>query len=50
MRLVVDMNILFSFFKKWTFTRRVITRNDLTLYSPSYALEEIKRYEDEIKK
>ena len=50
MRLVADMNILFSFFKKWTFTRRLITRNDLTLYAPSYALEEIKRYEDEIKK
>lgn len=50
MRLVVDMNILFSFFKKWTFTRRLITRNDLVLYAPLYALEEIKRYEDEIKK
>ena len=50
MRLVVDMNILFSFFKKQTFTRRILTRNDLILYAPSYALEEIKRYEDEIKK
>jgi predicted nucleic acid-binding protein len=50
MRLVVDMNILFSFFKKWTFTRRLITQHDLVLYAPSYALKEIKKYENEIKK
>jgi len=48
MKLVVDMNILFSFFKKYSFTRRLLVNPGLELYSSEYALDEIKKYLDEI--
>ena len=49
MLLVVDMNILFSFFKKYSFTRKLLINPDLELYSPKYALGELNKHLDEIK-
>ncbi len=48
MRLVVDTNILFTLFWKGSFLQKVMVSQELELYSPEYALEEIKRYEKEI--
>ena len=48
MLLVVDMNILFSFFKKHTFTRKLLSNSHLELYSPIYALEELNKYSNEL--
>jgi len=48
MLLVVDVNILFSFFKKVSFTRKLLTNPDLKLYSPEYALDELNEHLDEI--
>jgi len=48
MRLVVDTNILFSLFWKGSFLQKVMVSQELELYSPEYALEEIKKYEKEI--
>src|SRR3990167_9076360 len=48
MLLVVDMNILFSFFKKNTFTRGLLCNPHLELFSPAYALEELNKYSDEL--
>lgn len=50
MRLVVDTNILFSFFWKKSFLAKIMTSQELELFSPEYALEEIKKYEKEIMK
>ena len=48
MKLVVDSNILFIFFwKKSTFTE-LCNKEELELYTPEYALEEINKYEEEI--
>ena len=49
MLLVVDMNILFSFFKKHSTTRKLLTNPNLELYSPKYALEELSKHFDEQK-
>lgn len=48
MKFVVDTNILFTFFWKKSFTRRLFVNQDLELVSPEYSLEEIGKYSDEI--
>ena len=48
MLLVVDMNILFSFFKKHTFTRKLLSNPNLELYSPIYSLDELNKYSQEL--
>lgn len=48
MRLVVDTNILFSLFWKNSFLPRIMASQELELFSPEYALEEIKKHEKEI--
>jgi len=48
MLLVADMNILFSFFKKHTFTRKLLSNPNLELYSPIYALDELNKYSQEL--
>jgi predicted nucleic acid-binding protein len=50
MKLVVDTNILFSFFWKDSFTCRLLKELDLELISPIFALEEVKKYRLEIMK
>lgn len=48
MLLVVDMNILFSFFKKYSFTRKLLINSDLELRSTTYAFDELNEHLDEI--
>jgi len=43
MRLVVDSNVLFTFFWK-NFVFRNILDKSVELFSPEYALEEINKY------
>jgi len=48
MRLVVDTNILFTYFWKNSFTKKLLLKINLELFSPDYALEEIKFHMQEI--
>lgn len=48
MLLVVDMNILFSFFRRSSFTRELLTNPNLKLCSPAYALDELNKHLDEL--
>lgn len=48
MKFVVDTNILFSYFWKKSFTRKILMSQDITLIAPEYALEEIKQYRQDI--
>ena len=48
MKLVVDTNILFSFFKKDSFTQKLIVDSSLELISPELALEELEKYSEEL--
>ncbi len=50
MRLVVDSNILFTFFWSNSILRELSKKQELELFSPEYALEEINRYQKEITK
>lgn len=50
MRIVVDSNILFSFFWKDSTFSELCERKELQLISSEYALEEIKNYKEEIMK
>ncbi|MBU2099620.1 hypothetical protein KKB11_00115 [Candidatus Micrarchaeota archaeon] len=50
MKLVVDSNILFSFFWKHSFLNTVMPSKELELYSPEFALKEISKYKKEIMK
>jgi|SRR3989338_2497049 len=48
MKIVVDTNILFSFFWKNSLTKKLILNSSLELYSPIYVIEEILKYKSEI--
>ncbi len=49
MKLVVDTNVLFSFFKKDSFTRKFIILNKgMELISPELSLEELNKYANEL--
>ena len=48
MKLVVDTNILFSFFKKDSFTQKLIIDSSLELVSPEVALKELEKYSEEL--
>jgi len=48
MELVVDTNVLFSFFKSDSFTRKLIIDTSLTLYAPYETCTELLKYKDEI--
>ena len=50
MKLVVDSNVLFTYFWKLSFARQFLMRQELRLCSPEYALEEVNRHKSEIKK
>jgi predicted nucleic acid-binding protein len=50
MRIVVDTNILFSFFKNDSLTKKLLEREDFKLISPSVALTEIIKYKRDILK
>ncbi|NJF25790.1 PIN domain-containing protein [Thermococcus sp. Bubb.Bath] len=51
-RIVVDTNVLFSFFKRESTTRRLILCISAvsTIYAPEYLLEELRRYSKLIQK
>ena len=45
MRLVIDTNILFSFFRKDSTTRNLISRFEIfELFAPSFCIEELLKY------
>ena len=44
MRFVTDSNILFTFFWKNSVFNKLSEKQELNLYSPEYALEEISKY------
>ncbi len=49
MRLVVDTNILFSFFKRDSLTRELVSRFEiLELFTPSFCIEEILKWKETI--
>jgi len=48
MKFVVDANVLFSFFWKDSFTKRLLVGKYFELCSPEFSLEEIEKYKDEI--
>jgi len=50
MRLVVDANILFSFFKKASFTRRfILSHPEIELFTPLYVFDELEEHKEEVK-
>ena len=48
MELIVDTNILYTYFWKNSFARRFLMRMSLELYSPEFALEEINAHKSDI--
>ena len=48
MELVVDTNVLFSFFKSDSSTRKIIVGTSLTLYAPQETFTELIKYTNEI--
>jgi len=44
MKLVVDTNIVFSLFKSNSFTRRLVRKHDLELFSPGALIKELDKY------
>ena len=50
MKLVIDANILFSFFKKDSFTRRfILSHPEIELFTPMYVFDELEEHKEEIK-
>jgi len=50
MKFVVDSNVLFTFFWKSSVFENISSREEVTLFSPESALEEINKYSSEIMK
>lgn len=50
MRFVVDSNVLFTFFWKTSVSHKLFQNSQLELFSPEFALEEIKKYSEDIMK
>lgn len=51
MKLVVDANILFSFFQKKSFTRSFILNHpEIEYFTPTYVFDELEKHEGTIKK
>lgn len=48
MKLIVDTNVLFSFFKRDSFTRSLILSHSLNLSSPELSLKELSKYSEEL--
>ena len=48
MNFVIDTNVLFSFFKSDSATRRIIINTPLRLYAPKETFAELVKYKDEI--
>ncbi len=51
MKLVVDANILFSFFSEKSFTRSFILNHpEIEYFTPAYVFDELEKHEETIKK
>ena len=50
MRLIIDTNVLFTYFWKNSVFRDILLNQDLEFYSPEYALEELNKYSNIIRK
>jgi predicted nucleic acid-binding protein len=48
MKFVIDSNVLFTFFWKGSFTRKLFLNQDLELISPELSLKEINKYSEYI--
>ena len=48
MKLIVDTNILFCYFWRYSITRNILMSQDMELYAPEFALEEINKYKADI--
>jgi predicted nucleic acid-binding protein len=48
LRIVVDTNILFSYFWEKSITKRIINLQPFEFYTPNFAFQEIKKYKKEI--
>jgi predicted nucleic acid-binding protein len=48
MKIIVDTNVLFSFFWKNSITKKILSTSNFELISPILALEELKKYSEEI--
>ena len=48
MKLVVDSNVLFTLFWKNSIFSKISLRQDLELFAPEFAIEEINKYKKEI--
>lgn len=48
MKFVVDTNILYTFFWKNSLTHKILLRQDLELFSPEFAIEEINSHKQDI--
>jgi len=50
MKLVIDTNIMYSYFWKGSLTRSLIMREDFELFAPEFALKEINNHKRDILK
>ncbi|MFT4303468.1 MAG: PIN domain-containing protein [Candidatus Woesearchaeota archaeon] len=48
MRLIVDTNVLITFFWKHNFFEKMLGNIDIEFFSPSYAIEEIEKHKEYI--
>jgi predicted nucleic acid-binding protein len=48
MKLIVDTNILFTFFWDNSLAKKLLMKINLELFSPEFALEEINKYKEDI--
>ncbi len=48
MKLIVDTNVLFTYFWEKAITKKLIMLEDLELFAPEFSLEELNKYEQEI--
>jgi len=48
LKIVIDTNILFSYFWKNSITKKIIESNIFELYTPNFAFDELAKYKSEI--
>lgn len=48
MKLIVDSNVLFTYFWEDSLIKKLLMKINLELFSPEFALEEINKYKEEI--
>jgi predicted nucleic acid-binding protein len=48
LKLIIDTNVMFSFFWKNSITKKLLLNQNNLLFAPEFALEELKKYEKEI--